>query len=84
MITNFGALYAGHVDLGDIGLEATALNDRNFSDEHLATMDEATAKDGMDPADLDETLVTPIPLPPNEGGYGSWLFVAVWEGRGLP
>ena len=25
-----------------------------------------------------------IPLPPNEGGYGSWLFVAVWEGRGLP
>ena len=44
MITNFGALYAGHVDLGDIGLEATALNDRSFSDEHLATIfDRATA-----------------------------------------
>ncbi|HIM36468.1 MAG TPA: LLM class flavin-dependent oxidoreductase [Dehalococcoidia bacterium] len=44
MITNFGALYAGHVDLGDIGLEATALNDRNFSDDHLATIfDRATA-----------------------------------------
>jgi len=44
MISNFGALYAGHVDLGDIGLEATALNDRNFSDDHLATIfDRATA-----------------------------------------
>ena len=42
MITNFGALYAGHVDLGDIGLEATALNDRNFSDEHLATIFDRT------------------------------------------
>ena len=44
MITNFGALYAGHVDLGDIGLEATAVNDRDFSDDHLATIfDRATA-----------------------------------------
>ena len=38
MITNFGSLYAGHVDLGDIGLEATAVNDRWFSDEHLKTI----------------------------------------------
>ncbi len=44
MITNFGSLYAGHVDLGDIGLEATAVNDRWFSDEHLKTIfDRATA-----------------------------------------
>lgn len=44
MITNFGALYAGHVDLGDIGLEATPVNDRSFSDDHLATIfDRATA-----------------------------------------
>ena len=44
MITNFGSLYAGHVDLGDIGLEATAVNDRWFSDDHLKTIyDRATA-----------------------------------------
>ena len=44
MITNFGSLYAGHVDLDDIGLEATAVNDRWFSDEHLNTIyDRATA-----------------------------------------
>jgi len=44
MITNFGALYAGHVDLEDIGLEATPVNDRWFSDDHLNTIfDRATA-----------------------------------------
>lgn len=38
MINNFGSLYAGHVDLGDLGLEATPVNDRWFSDERLATI----------------------------------------------
>ncbi len=38
MIKNFGSLYAGHVDLGDIGLDATALNDRRFDNEHLITI----------------------------------------------
>ncbi len=38
MITDFGCLYAGHVDLGDIGLEATAVNNRWFPDEHLNTI----------------------------------------------
>ena len=38
MITKFGSLYAGHVDLGDLGLEATPVNDRWFSDERLATI----------------------------------------------
>ena len=48
MITNFGSLYAGHVDLDDIGLEATAVNDRWFSDEHLNTIyDQATAVDQL-------------------------------------
>ncbi len=38
MITKFGSLYAGHVDLGDIGLGATALNDRRFDNDHLITI----------------------------------------------
>ena len=38
MITKFGSLFAGHVDFEDIGLDATALNDRWLPDEHLATV----------------------------------------------
>ena len=38
MITKFGSLYAGHVDMDNIGLEGTPLNDRWLSDEHLATV----------------------------------------------
>ena len=38
MLKHFGSLYAGHVDLGDLGLGATALNDRRFSNEHLITI----------------------------------------------
>ena len=38
MITRFGSLYAGHVDLDDIGFEGTPVNDRWLSDEHIATI----------------------------------------------
>ncbi|SVB69084.1 uncharacterized protein METZ01_LOCUS221938, partial [marine metagenome] len=38
MIKNFGSLYAGHVDLGDLGLGATAVNDRRFDNDHLVTI----------------------------------------------
>jgi hypothetical protein len=38
MITRFGSLFAGHVDLDDEGLEGTAANDRWLSDERLATV----------------------------------------------
>ena len=38
MITKFGSLFAGHVDLDDIGLDGTPVNDRFLSDEHLATV----------------------------------------------
>jgi alkanesulfonate monooxygenase SsuD/methylene tetrahydromethanopterin reductase-like flavin-dependent oxidoreductase (luciferase family) len=38
MITQFGSLYAGHVDLDNIGLDGTPVNDRWLSDEHLATV----------------------------------------------
>lgn len=47
MITRFGSLYAGAVDLEDYGYEATPVNDRWLSDEHLATVfekSEAIAK----------------------------------------
>ena len=44
MITKFGSLYAGHVDLDNIGLHGTPVNDRWLSDEHLATaLDKARA-----------------------------------------
>ncbi len=38
MITKFGHLYAGYVDLNDIGLDGTPVNDRWLTDEHLASV----------------------------------------------
>jgi alkanesulfonate monooxygenase SsuD/methylene tetrahydromethanopterin reductase-like flavin-dependent oxidoreductase (luciferase family) len=38
MITKFGSLFAGNVDLEDTGLEGTPVNDRWLSDDHLATV----------------------------------------------
>src|SRR2546427_897332 len=47
MITKFGSLFAGHVDLDDEGLDGTPANDRWLSDERLAEVfpkSEAIAK----------------------------------------
>jgi hypothetical protein len=47
MITKFGSLFAGHVDLDDEGLDGIAANDRWLSDERLAEVfpkSEAIAK----------------------------------------
>ncbi len=38
MITKFDSLYAGHVDMTDIGYGGTAVNDRIFDNEHLMTV----------------------------------------------
>ncbi len=38
MITKFDSLYAGHVDMDDIGYTGTAVNDRLFDNEHLASV----------------------------------------------
>jgi alkanesulfonate monooxygenase SsuD/methylene tetrahydromethanopterin reductase-like flavin-dependent oxidoreductase (luciferase family) len=38
MITKFGSLFAGNVDLDNIGLEGTPANERWLSDEHLASV----------------------------------------------
>ena len=38
MITNFDSLYAGHVDMTNIGYGGTAVNDRLFDNDHLATV----------------------------------------------
>src|SRR4030095_2338154 len=37
MITKFDSLYAGHVDMDDIGYGGVAVNSRVFSNEHLVT-----------------------------------------------
>ena len=42
MITKFGTLYAGHVDLDDLGLAGTPVNDRWLSDEALASVFDKT------------------------------------------
>ena len=42
MIRHFSTLYAGHVDLGDMGQLATPANERRYSDEHLASVFEKT------------------------------------------
>jgi len=52
MITKFSSLYAGHVDLGDMGQETTPANERRYSNEHLASVFEKTealarAMDGL-------------------------------------
>ena len=55
MITRFGHLYAGYVDLDDIGLDGTPVNDRWLPDEHLATVFDkaATIARSMDRNDYD-------------------------------
>ena len=42
MITKFGSLFAGHVDLDNLGFEGTPVNDRWLSDGHLATVFDKT------------------------------------------
>ena len=44
MITKFDSSYAGHVDMENVGYSGTAVNDRSFSDDHLASaFDKAVA-----------------------------------------
>ncbi len=42
MTTKFSSLYAGHVDLGDLGQQATPANERRYSNEHLASVFDKT------------------------------------------
>ena len=37
MITTFDSLYAGHVDMVNVGYGGVAVNDRSYSDEVLAS-----------------------------------------------
>jgi alkanesulfonate monooxygenase SsuD/methylene tetrahydromethanopterin reductase-like flavin-dependent oxidoreductase (luciferase family) len=43
MITSFGSLFAGHVDLDNIGLDGTPVNERWLADERLASVFDKTA-----------------------------------------
>ncbi len=38
MITKFDSLYAGHIDMGNVGYAGTAVNDRWFDNDQLATV----------------------------------------------
>ena len=38
MIDKFSTVYAGHVDLGDMGQQATPANARRCSNDHLASV----------------------------------------------
>ena len=42
MINKFATVYAGHVDLPDMGQDATPANERRFSNEHLVSVFEKT------------------------------------------
>src|SRR6266576_770723 len=42
MISKFSTVYAGHVDLGDMGQMATPANERRYSNEHLVSVFEKT------------------------------------------
>jgi len=42
VITKFSNVYAGHVDLGDMGQNSTPANERRYSNEHLASVFEKT------------------------------------------
>ena len=37
MITKFDSLYAGHVDLDNVGYAGTPINDRRYDNAHLVT-----------------------------------------------
>ncbi len=43
MITKFDSLFAGHIDLDNVGYGGTPVNDRRFSNEQLATVFDKTA-----------------------------------------
>src|SRR5512141_1652781 len=53
MINKFATVYAGHVDLGDMGQMATPANERRYSNDHLATVFAKTdaVAQAMDAAD---------------------------------
>ena len=38
MITKFDSLFAGHVDMTNVGYGGTAVNDRAFGNDHLSTV----------------------------------------------
>lgn len=42
MINKFCSVYAGHVDMVDVGQHATPVNERRFDNEHLATVFDKT------------------------------------------
>ena len=44
MITKFDSLFAGHVDLDNVGYGGTPINDRRYDNAHLADRAEQGAR----------------------------------------
>ena len=42
MIKHFSTLFAGHVDLDNVGQDATPVNERRYTNEHLVSVFEKT------------------------------------------
>ena len=64
MITKFDSLFAGHIDMDDVGYGDTAVNDRRFSNERLVTVfDEARPWRAHGPDGLRHLLAGRAPLP---------------------
>ena len=61
MITRFDGSYAGHIDIDNVGYSGTAVNDRRFSNEQLATVFDK----GRDIAKLLDRVGTIPSGPPN-------------------
>ena len=65
MISKFDSLYAGHVDMDNVGYGGTAVNDRRFPNEYLVTtFDKAQAiAQTMDEQGVRRLLAGRAPLP---------------------
>ena len=55
MITKFDSLYAGHVDMENVGYGGVAVNDRHFPNEHLVTVFDKTEAIAKTSTGLDST-----------------------------
>ena len=61
MIDKFDSLFAGHVDMDDVGYAGIPVNDRSFSDEHLASVFDKS--ESVDRRDRPEGPVESLPSP---------------------
>ena len=61
MITKFATVYAGHIDLPDMGQMATPANERRYSNQQLAGVFEKTDVVARTMDDLGYYAIWPVP-----------------------